>query len=150
MRLIKRIIPILTVLFILASSSLLFAQEKTSFPSQGLNYSELYKELNLTNDQQAKMEEIQKNHGQETKKLRDEYCSLQNEIKKLWSVKSPDLEKIKDRMHTATDLKIKIKEGHFNMAKEMEKILTKGQLKKLQENKKNIFDRKQKKQKTEK
>jgi zinc resistance-associated protein len=93
------------------------------FGGQG-NCPQGYGNLNLTQEQQTKLNELREKHWKDTVTLRNEMQTKRLELQTLWTAPNPDKDKILAKQKELNDLRNKMQAKSTDMRLEARKILT--------------------------
>lgn len=91
----------------------------------------LVETLELTEDQVAKLKELQKEFYEKTKPLRNELQDVLFDLRQLSLAKNPDRAAVETKMDQAAKLRKQISELQEDYRQKVESVLTKEQLKKM-------------------
>jgi Spy/CpxP family protein refolding chaperone len=83
-----------------------------------------YGQLNLTPEQQTKLNELQEKHWKDTVTLRNEMQTKRLELQTLWSSPNPDKDKILAKQKELNDLRNKMQAKGTDFRLEARKVLT--------------------------
>jgi Spy/CpxP family protein refolding chaperone len=117
-----------------------------NFKDSGMMHNKMFKELDLSKDQQAKIKEIMKKHKPEGKdkgecpNIMDSRKALMDEL----DSDKPSEQKIKELKKEIISIQEKKLDEMITMKKEMDSVLTKEQIKKLKELKAKRMDKEHK------
>ena len=130
----------LIAVFMTAFTSQGFAQEETTTSKKmvKVHHGELaeccsLKDLQLTDKQKAKIDQMKKVFAEDQKKLREKLAKLQGELHKLMEAEKPKKESINKKLEEIGNLEIVCKKMLVNHKLEFHALLTPEQLKKAKE-----------------
>jgi Spy/CpxP family protein refolding chaperone len=122
----KILTGLIVMLFLAVTISPALAQRgRTMGPFVGPSeYPTAFKNLNLTEEQTAKMQALREAHMKDVKPLRDELFSKRGDLKLLWLEKNPDAMKIKAKRKEIGNLRNQMEEKRDAFHLDVYNILT--------------------------